>query len=74
MTQIWLDQLPKFFSFFANENIFGQKDLSNQPCMKAFCENIMTILKTEKKNDISIPSEKDFKYILSGYAEQGHIA
>ena len=42
--------------------------------MKAFCENIMTILKTEKKNDISIPSEKDFKYILSGVAKPGHIA
>ena len=42
--------------------------------MKAFCDNIMTILKTEKKNDISIPSEKDFKYILSGVPEQGHIA
>ena len=72
-SQIWLDQLPKFFSFFAKEKIFSQKDSSNQPCMKAFCENIMTVLKTEKKYDLSIPSEKDFKYILTGDAEQGHL-
>ena len=74
LSQIWLDQLPKFFSFFAKEKIFGQKDSSNQPCMKAFCDNIMSLLKTDKKNDLSIPSEKDFKYILSGIAEPGHIA
>ena len=72
LSQIWLDQLPKFFSFFAKEKIFSQKDASNQPCMKAFCENIMSVLKTDKKKELFLPSEKDFRYILSGNAEPGH--
>ena len=37
--------------------------------MKTFCDNIMTIPKTVKIIDTSIPSENDFKYILSGDAK-----
>ena len=69
MTQIWLNQLPAFFRFFADEKIFDQKDLSNQTCMKLFCENIMTILENEKKHELTIPTEKDFEYILTGNQE-----
>ena len=37
--------------------------------MKLFCDNIMTILETEKKHELTIPSEKDFEYILTGNQE-----
>ena len=37
--------------------------------MKLFCENVMTILETEKKHELTIPTEKDFEYILTGNQE-----
>ena len=69
MTQIWLDQLPKFFKFFADEKIFDQKDLGYKTYMMLFCESIMTTLKTEKNRASTIPSEEDFAYILTGNPE-----